>query len=122
MKNPVNWFEIAVSDMNRAKKFYESVFGNKLIELQMGPTLMAMFPRIEGSINCSGALVKDNDNVPSTDGTKIYFTCNDVTIESELVTKNGGQIVVPKMSLGEFGFMAMFIDTEGNMVGLHSEN
>jgi uncharacterized protein len=122
MKNPVNWFEIAVSDMNRAKSFYESVFGNELIELQMGPTLMAMFPRIEGSINCSGALVKDNDNVPSTYGTKIYFTCNDVTIESELVTKNGGQIVVPKMSLGEFGFMAMFIDTEGNMVGLHSEN
>jgi uncharacterized protein len=122
MKNPVSWFEIAVNDMNRAKKFYESVFGNELIDLQMGSSQLAMFPSIEGSPNCSGALVKDNDNVPSTDGTRIYFSCNDVAVESELVAKNGGQIVVPKMSLGEFGFMAMFIDTEGNMVGLHSDN
>ncbi len=120
MKNPVNWFEIAVSDMNRAKKFYESVFGNELVELQMGPQLMAMFPSVEDATNCSGALVKADDYKPTTEGAKIYFTCDDVNHEADLVSKNGGQIVVPKMSLGEFGFMAMFIDTEGNMVGLHS--
>jgi uncharacterized protein len=120
MKNPVNWFEIPVNDMNRAKKFYQSVFNCELFELQMGPQLMAMFPRIEGGANCSGALVKADDYVPTTEGAKIYFTCEDVNNEADLIAKNGGQIVVPKMSLGEFGFMVLFMDTEGNMVGLHS--
>jgi uncharacterized protein len=121
MTNPVNWFEIAVTDMARAKKFYETVFNCTLTELQMGPQLMAMFPGEPGKPNAYGALVKADDYVPSaTAGHKIYFTCEDVKKEYEVATQNGAAPVLPKTSLGEFGNMALFIDTEGNLIGLHS--
>ncbi|MFM2387518.1 MAG: hypothetical protein RL660_2275 [Bacteroidota bacterium] len=122
MINQVNWFEIAVSDMPRAKKFYEAVFATTLIDLEVAGQQMAMFPGESGGVNASGALVKADDYVPSTTGTKVYFTCKDVNHEADLIAKNGGQVVVPKMDLGEFGYMVLFIDTEGNMVGLHSMN
>jgi uncharacterized protein len=120
MINQVNWFEIAVSDMPRAKKFYEAVFSTTLTDLEMMGQDMAMFPGDPTGVNANGTLVKADDYTPSTTGTKIYFTCKDVNHEADLVAKNGGQIVVPKMSLGDFGYMALFIDTEGNMIGLHS--
>jgi predicted enzyme related to lactoylglutathione lyase len=118
--NQVNWFEIAVSDLNRAKTFYQAVFGSQLTEMPMGPVTMAMFPWIPGGTNASGALVKGDNYTPSMTGNKIYFSCDDVNNELELITKNGGQIIVPKMNLGEFGNMALFADTEGNLIGLHS--
>lgn len=118
--NSVNWFEIAVSDLNRAKKFYESVFNVTLTEMPMGPLKMAMFPWIPGGTNASGALVQGDNYTPSMTGSKIYFQCEDVNNEIKLISKNGGQIIVPKMSLGEFGNMALFADTEGNLIGLHS--
>ncbi len=121
MTNPVNWFEIAVTDMDRAKAFYTAVFGSVFIDLQMGPQTMAMFPRVEGGANASGALVKADDYVPSTDGHKIYFSCKDVSHELNLATKNGGNLVLAKTSLDEFGYMALFIDTEGNLIGLYSD-
>jgi uncharacterized protein len=120
MINPVNWFEIAVTDMARAKKFYETVFKCTLTDLQMGPQTMAMFPGEPDWANASGALVKADDYVPTTDGHKIYFTCEDVNNEFALATQNGATAILPKMSLGDFGNMALFIDTEGNMIGLHS--
>jgi predicted enzyme related to lactoylglutathione lyase len=64
--------------------------------------------------------VKSADNVPSTSGTMVYFYCDDVAVEASRVEAAGGTLIVPKTSLGEFGFMAMFIDTEGNKVGMHS--
>jgi uncharacterized protein len=120
MINQVNWFEIAVSDMPRAKKFYEAVFATTLTDLEMMGQQMAMFQWTPGGTNASGALVKAEGYEPSTTGSKLYFTCNDVNHEADLVAKNGGQVAVPKMHLGDFGYMALVIDTEGNMIGLHS--
>jgi uncharacterized protein len=118
--NQVNWFEIAVSDLGRAKKFYEAVFQCSLTELPIGPLTMAMFPWIPGGTNASGALVQGDNYTPGMTGTKIYFTCEDVNNEAARVSANGGQVILPKLSMGEFGNMALFIDTEGNVVGLHS--
>jgi uncharacterized protein len=120
MINPVNWFEIAVSDLARAKKFYGAVFACEFTDIPMGDEMMAMFPWTPGGTNASGALVTGPNYAPSMTGTKIYFTCQDVNTEAALVESNGGKIIVPKMNLGEFGFMALFADTEGNLVGLHS--
>jgi uncharacterized protein len=120
MINQVNWFEIAVSDLARAKQFYGAVFACEFTDIEMGEERMAMFPSEPNGVNASGALVTGPNYTPSMNGSKIYFTCDDVINESELVIKNGGQIIVPKMNLGEFGYMALFADSEGNLVGLHS--
>jgi uncharacterized protein len=67
-------------------------------------------------------LVKADDYIPSADGHKIYFTCDDVNHELAIAEKIGATIILPKMSIGEFGNMALLMDTEGNMIGLHSNN
>jgi uncharacterized protein len=121
MNNPVVWFEIAATDLERAKKFYSEVFQVEMQYVDMPDSPMYMMGSgEEGVPGSGGALVKSADNVPSTAGTIVYFYCNDVALESSRVEAAGGTVIVPKTSLGEFGFMAMFIDTEGNKVGMHS--
>jgi uncharacterized protein len=120
MKNPVCWFEIAVIDMDRAKNFYGTIFNCSFIDLEMGPQTLAMFPGTPDQPNAYGALVKADDYVPSTDGHKIYFTCDDLNHELGIAEKIGATIILSKTSLGEFGNMALLMDTEGNMIGLHS--
>lgn len=122
-KNPFTWVEIYVDDMNRAQKFYETILKVKLVELPMtdGPDdiLMMSFPSSEGE-NISGALVKTSSMKPGTGGTVVYLTCEDCTIEANRVDAAGGKLLQPKMSIGEYGFCAIIMDTEGNTVGLHS--
>ena len=121
MSNPVVWFEIAATDLERAKKFYSDVFQKEMQYVDMPDSPMYMMgSSAEGVAGASGALVKSADNVPSTSGTIVYFYCDDVAVEASRVEAAGGTLIVPKTSLGEFGFMAMFIDTEGNKVGMHS--
>lgn len=121
MSNPVVWFEIAATDLERAKKFYSEVFQLEMQYVDMPDSPMYMMgSSAEGIAGASGALVKSADNVPSTSGTIVYFYCDDVAVEASRVEAAGGNLIVPKTSLGEFGFMAMFIDTEGNKVGMHS--
>ena len=121
MSNPVVWFEIAATDLERAKKFYSDVFQKEMQYVDMPDSPMYMMgSSAEGIAGASGALVKSADNVPSTSGTIVYFYCDDVAVEASRVEAAGGNLIVPKTSLGEFGFMAMFIDTEGNKVGMHS--
>lgn len=121
MSNPVVWFEIAATDLERAKKFYSEVFQLEMQYVDMPDSPMYMMgSSAEGIAGASGALVKSADNVPSTSGTIVYFYCDDVAVEASRVEAAGGTLIVPKTSLGEFGFMAMFIDTEGNKVGMHS--
>ena len=118
--NPVNWFEIATSDLERAKKFYETVFGSKYEFMEMPEMKMYMFngkPENPGTV---GALVSGQQLKPSTDGSTVYFSCNDVANELIRVLESGGQIIVPKTSIGEHGFIAQIVDTEGNRIGLHS--
>ena len=120
--NPVVWFEIYVKDMDRAKKFYESVFKVSLNHLPAPiPGLeMWAFPMIEEAMGCAGALTKMEGMDPQGIGTIVYFTCNDCAVESSRVEEAGGAVHRPKTSIGEHGYMALIQDTEGNTIGLHS--
>lgn len=121
MNNPVNWFEIATVDLNRAKNFYKNVFNAEFEHISMPGTEMEMFKMGGEAQNYGGgALVKTEDNTPSTEGTIIYFSCKDVSEEASRVEGAGGKLLFPKMSIGDFGFISQFIDTEGNRIGLHS--
>ena len=120
MKNPVEWFEIATVDLERAKSFYAKVFERGFQHISMPDAEMYMFDPTPGAPGAGGALVKSKDNIPSTEGTIVYFSCDDVAVEESRVEAAGGKVLFPKMGIGEFGFIAQFIDTEGNRVGLHS--
>lgn len=122
--NPVCWFEIYVNDMERAKKFYSNVLN---IEIEDAPKMegmdtmqMAFFPWKENTPNSSGALVKMDGVCAGMGGTMIYFQCEDCFVEESRVEAAGGKVHQSKMSIGEYGFCSMCIDTEGNMFGLHS--
>ena len=119
MNNPVQWLEIAATDLERAKGFYAKVFGLAFELIEMPDSKMYMFGT-PGGVGSSGCLVQSGDNKPSADGTVIYFTCEDVAVEAARIEPAGGKIIVPKTDIGEFGFFAQFIDTEGNRIGLHS--
>src|SRR5688572_16337023 len=120
--NPVTWFEIPVSDMKRAKAFYENVFSVKLTDSESaGDLKLAMFP--DSGCDCmgaTGALAQGAYVMPSDKGTVVYFNCEDVSTELGRIEKHGGKVIFPKTSIGPHGFIAQFIDTEGNRVALHS--
>ncbi|MCO6481112.1 MAG: VOC family protein [Phaeodactylibacter sp.] len=122
--NVVGWFEVPTSNMERAIKFYEAVFGYKLDRQQMGPLDMAWFPWAEDKAGSPGTLVYHKDAYkPSLDGTLIYFTAPSGDLSNELarVEPNGGKVLVPKTQISEeHGYMAAIQDTEGNRVALHS--
>jgi predicted enzyme related to lactoylglutathione lyase len=121
--NPVGWFEIYVQDMPRAKAFYEAVFQGELTPLTVpeGSSDMEMwaFPMSTEEGGASGALVRIN-GCPSGGSTMVYFSCADCADEAARAAAHGGTLHQPKMSIGEYGFIAMVTDTEGNMIGLHS--
>jgi hypothetical protein len=121
--NPIGWFEIYVQDMERAKAFYEAVFEGKLESLGgSSPMEYWTFPMSYESYGAAGALVK-MEGVPSGGNTTVvYFHCLDCAVEAARAAENGGSIFKEKMSIGEHGFMALVLDTEGNMIGLHSMN
>jgi len=121
-RNVVGWFEIPVKEMDRAKKFYSTVFEKKLTDMPMEDLEMATFDMVEDGANSGGALVKGEETKPSSSGTLIYFSCDDIQNELSRVEKSGGKIVFPKTSIGEYGFISHIIDTEGNRIGLHSVN
>jgi uncharacterized protein len=122
--NVVGWFEIPVTDMDRAARFYETVFDFKLTRAKMGPLDMAWFPGVENSIGSAGSLVFEPGHYkPSSTGTLIYFTAfsGDVSIELGRVAGAGGKVLMPKKLISkEVGYMAIFLDSEGNRIALHS--
>ena len=120
MSNPIQWVEIAATDLERAKDFYVAVFNLDLVLIEMPDTKMYMFGEPD-KIGSSGCLVQSTVNTPSTDGSIIYFACDDVAVEAGRIEKAGGTLIVPKTDIGEFGFFAQFIDTEGNRIGIHSQ-
>jgi len=117
--NPIVWCEIYVQDMDRAKSFYEAVFQVKLEKLESPGMEMWAFPMTMDKVGASGALVKMEGVKSGGSGTIPYFHCDEVAVELERVVPAGGQIQQPKMSIGQYGFMALIVDTEGNMIGLH---
>jgi len=121
--NAINWFEIPVLDMDRAKHFYQVVFSIHLQDMNMGDYHMAMFPMEMGSGKVSGALVKSQMHQPSESGVVIYLNGDpDLQAMLDKVEGEGGQILMPKTLIDEqTGYMAFFKDTEGNKMGLHSQ-
>ncbi len=120
--NPVGRFEIYVTDMERAKKFYQQVFQKgDWIDLSQDKIRMFAFPRWERVSWAAWALVQMDDYWPSDSWTIVYFSCEDCSVEESRIKENGGQVHQSKMSVGEFGFVSMVRDTEGNMIGLHSQ-
>jgi len=119
--NMVGWFEIPVNDMDRAKAFYEAVFKVDIQIVDFGGMLMGWFPYEEGKEGAAGTLIKQDKYIPSQEGTLVYFICEDVQNELDRIEAAGGKLYQPKTQISpEHGFMAAFIDTEGNRVALHS--
>ncbi len=124
-QNVVWWFEIYVSDMARAKAFYEAVFQRtERVDLSSAEMNMEMFgfPWSDTAPGTWWALVKADGYSPSSSGTIIYFVCEDCAVEESRVGAAGGKILQPKMNIGEFGFVSIIQDSEGNSIGLHSMN
>jgi uncharacterized protein len=119
--NPVGWFDLNVANLERAKKFYETVFSVQLTDLPIEWGKQSLFPFNPGHPNISGALVEKAYFNPSSNNTVIYFETEDCIAEEQRIEKAGGKVVQPKMNIGEFGFISIFIDSEGNTVGLHSQ-
>ncbi|WP_299278107.1 VOC family protein [uncultured Psychroserpens sp.] len=120
--NMVGWFEIPVHDMDRAKLFYESVFKVDIAIHDFGGMLMGWFPFDEKKPGATGTLIKQESYVPSQEGTLVYFMSKDVQQELDRIEAAGGIIYQPKTEISpEHGYMAVFIDTEGNRVALHSQ-
>lgn len=121
MKNPVSYFEIPVSDLDRAVAFYESVFGYELERVTIDSNEMALFPLNEEADGISGALAKGDSYVPSTQGSRVYLSTTSIDTTLAKVVSIGGKILYPKTSIGELGWVAEFEDSEGNCIALHQE-
>ena len=123
MQNPVNWFEIYVDDLDRAKAFYETVFDVELQSLN-DPTdagvNMWLFPFDPQAGGSSGAILSAPGMPAGGNSTVVYFSCEDCAVEEARINAAGGELKTSKMSIGDHGFVAHGLDTEGNMIGLHS--
>ena len=120
----VAWFEIPVLEMERAKKFYETILNVKISINEFGGFKMGWFPNSNKTNEASGSLVQHKSYIPSlTDGPLIYFACENVADILNNVEKAGGQILQQKTEIGEgHGFMGLLKDTEGNRIALHSNS
>ena len=118
--NPVGWFEIYVQDMGRARKFYESVLSGRLEKLAAPDIEMGAFPMKQEASGSGGALVKMPGFPSGGNSTLVYFVCDDCATEEGRVVKAGGKVEKTKFAIGEYGFISLVYDTEGNMFGLHS--
>ena len=120
--NLFGWIEIPVTDMDRAKAFYEQVFDVEIGIHDLGGIIMGWFPFAEGKPGASGSLVQHESYQPSdTHGSVVYFSCLDVNNELGRVEAAGGKVTQEKTEIGGgHGFMALIQDTEGNRIALHS--
>lgn len=123
-ENPVVWFEIYVNDLNRAKKFYENTFQIELSELgnptEDGLQMLAFPSDMESKARAAGALVHFKGMEAGGNSTIVYFASEDCSVEEERAREAGGEVFRSKMSIGEYGFVSLVKDTEGNIIGIHS--
>ena len=124
VKNPFTWVEIYVEDMDRARKFYETVLEIEMLPMQtpgdFSDLEMLSFPGDMEGPNISGALCKTSETKPGSGGTLVYFASEDCVTETARVEQAGGQVLQPKMAIGEHGFISIVMDTEGNTIGFYS--
>ncbi|MCB1326408.1 MAG: VOC family protein [Spirochaetales bacterium] len=120
MRNSVGWFEIYVQDSKRAKTFYEFVLQTRLEKLNSPEITMWAFPGSPENPGAAGALVHMPGMPSGGNSVLVYFSCADCGVEAGRVVSAGGKIHKDKFPIGEYGFIALAVDTEGNMFGLHS--
>ena len=119
MKNAINWFELPATNFQRAVKFYNELLGAELQPFKNERMEMAFFPHSEGGVG--GAVACGEGYTPRADGPVIYLNGGgDLSAPLARVEPAGGKVIMPKTAIGENGFIAMFLDTEGNRVALHS--
>ncbi len=120
--NAIGWFDIYVNDMDRAVTFYVAVLQQKMESIgdPTGETQMMAFPTDMAVYGAGGALVKSPHGQPGPGGTMVYFSAEDCAVEASRVEAAGGKVLRPKFSIGEFGWVALCEDTEGNLFGLSS--
>jgi predicted enzyme related to lactoylglutathione lyase len=118
--NPVRWFEIYVQDMARAKRFYETVLDTTLTRLESGGPEMWAFPSTQGEYGVGGTLVKMDGVRSGGNSTLVYFGCDECSAEAGRIEGAGGTVQRERMSIGQYGYVVLALDTEGNMIGLHS--
>ena len=120
MSNAVGWFEIYVQEMDRAKRFYESVFGVRLTKLDSPEVEMWSFPMQREQHGAPGALIRMPGFPSGGNSVLVYFICEDCAVQEAKASESGGKVVKTKFSIGQYGFISLVTDTEGNMIGLHS--
>jgi hypothetical protein len=122
LQNAINWFEIPVADFDRAKKFYSTIYDYDMPEFPMGPMRMGILLYDQQKQGIGGAIVKGDGYVPSKHGAKVYLNGgSDLNVVLQRVEKAGGKIILPKTRIDEqLGYFAIFEDTEGNQVSIHS--
>jgi uncharacterized protein len=120
--NPVVYFEIPVSDMERAITFYTAVFNFDFEKTMIDDNEMAYFPFSEDAEGITGALAKGKTYKPTKNGSLVYLRTENITETLKLVLQNGGKILFPETSNGDLGSVAEFQDSEGNRVALHQKN
>jgi len=120
MRNTINWFELPVTDFERAKKFYEAILDCKIEDQMMGPYRMGFLPGDGKGV--SGAIVHGEGYEPSDKGAMIYLNADGIIDEViARIDKSGGKVVVPRTPITpEIGDFSIFLDTEGNKVALHT--
>ncbi|MDA4844949.1 VOC family protein [Hoeflea poritis] len=120
--NAVGWFDIYVDDMDRAVAFYQTVMDCTLEPIgdPTGESRMMSFPADMSAYGAGGALTKSAHASPGAGGTIVYFSAKDCAVEEARVTDAGGKVVRPKFSIGEYGWVSLCQDTEGNLFGISS--
>jgi uncharacterized protein len=120
MINAINWFEIPVTDFERAKQFYETLFAAAIMEMPFPGGRYGMLPS-DMQTGVGGGIVQGEGFTPSATGTIVYLNGGeDLATPLAKIEAAGGKVIMPKTSIGPNGFMAHFMDTEGNRVALHS--
>ena len=118
--NPVCWFDINVTSLERSKQFYETVLNTQLTDLPIEWGKQSTFPFSDKGPNATGALVEKQEVSTNGNSTIIYFSSEDCVTEELRIEKAGGKVIQNKTAIGEFGFISLFKDLDGNTIGLHS--
>lgn len=121
MKNAISWFEIPATNYERAKKFYSTMLGVAIKDAPMPEGKYGMFPYDNDNNGVGGGIMQMDGVSPSADGVTIYLNGgDDLSGPLSRVASAGGKVLMPKTDIGENGYMAQLLDTEGNKVALHS--
>lgn len=122
LKNSINWFEIPVSNFERAQTFYSNIYDFEMPDVEIGKNRFGFLPVQQGGIG--GAIVKGEGYKPSVNGALVYLNAGpDLQIILDRVEKSNGSIIAPKTLIAEkLGYFALIKDSEGNRVALHSMN